>query len=61
MENEVATTGMTAVITAMGDAFDLVGTVITEITEQPVLLFLLASGMIPVGIRIFKQLKGAAR
>lgn len=61
MENEVATTGMTAVIAAMGDAFNLVGTVITEITEQPVLLFLLAAGMIPVGIRIFKQLKGAAR
>ena len=61
MEPEVTVTGMEAIITAMGDAFTLVGTVITEITEQPVLLFLLAAGLIPVGVRIFKMLKGAAR
>ena len=61
MEPEVTVTGMEAIITAMGDSFTLVGTVITEITEQPVLLFLLAAGMIPVGVRIFKMLKGAAR
>lgn len=60
MEGEVTVTGMEAIITAMGDAFTLVGTVITEIIEQPVLLFLLAAGMIPVGVRIFKMLKGAA-
>lgn len=61
MEPEVTVTGMEAIITAMGDAFTLVGTVINEITEQPVLLFLLAAGLIPVGVRIFKMLKGAAR
>ena len=46
-------TVMQTVIAAMGDVFTLVGTVITKITEQPVLLFLLAAGLIPVGIRIF--------
>lgn len=61
MESEIAVSGMEAIISAMGDSFTLVGTVITEITKQPVLLFLLAAGMIPVGVRIFKMLKGATR
>ena len=61
MEPEVTVTGMEAIITAMGDAFTLVGTVVTEITEQPVLLFFLAAGLIPVGIRIFRLLRSAAR
>lgn len=52
---------MEAIITAMGDAFTLVGKVITEITGQPVLLFFLAASLIPVGIRIFKSLKRAAK
>jgi hypothetical protein len=56
-----AATGMSAVISAMSDCFDLVGTIISQITGQPILLFLLAAGMIPVGIRIFKLLKGAVR
>lgn len=54
-------TVMQTIMTAMGDVFTLVGTVITRITEQPVLLFLLAAGLIPVGIRIFKSLKRAAK
>lgn len=52
---------VSAVTGAMGDAFGLVGTVVSQIAGQPILLFLLAVGFIPVGIRIFKQLKGAAR
>ena len=52
---------MTAILAAMSDVFQLVGTVITKITEQPLLLFLLAAGLIPVGIRIFKSLKRAAK
>ena len=51
---------MEAIIKAMSDAFTLVGTVITNITGQPVLLFLAAS-LIPVGIRIFRSLKRAAK
>lgn len=54
-------TVMQTVIAAMGDVFTLVGTIVTKITEQPVLLFLLAAGLIPVGIRIFKGLKRAAK
>lgn len=52
---------MSTIITAMGDAFSMVGTIVTEITEQPVLLFFLAASLVPVGIGIFKKLKRAAR
>lgn len=58
---EVVKTSMEAVITAMSDVFTLSGTVVTQITNQPVLLFCLAAGMVPVGINIFKRLKSAAR
>lgn len=58
---ETTPTVMQTIMSAMGDAFQLVGTVITKITEQPVLLFLLAASLIPVGIRIFKGLKRAAK
>ena len=58
---QVAKTGMEAVITAMSDVFTLSGTVVTQITNQPVLLFCLAAGMVPIGINIFKRLKSAAR
>lgn len=50
---------MESVITAMTDVFTLSGTVITQITEQPILLFCLAAGLVPVGIKIFKALKSA--
>lgn len=52
---------MEAIIKAMSDAFTLVGTVITNITGQPVLLFFLAASLIPVGIRILRSLKRAAK
>ena len=58
---EVVKTAMDAVITAMSDVFTLSGTVVTQITNQPVLLFCLAAGMVPIGINIFKRLKSAAR
>ena len=58
---EVAKTGMDVVITAMTDVFTLSGTVVTEITKQPILLFCLAAGLVPVGIGIFSRLKNAAR
>lgn len=51
---------MDTIIAAMSDAFNLVGTVITQITGIPVLLFFLAASLIPVGIGIFRKLKGAA-
>ncbi len=58
---EVAKTGMEAVIAAMSDVFTLSGTVVEQITKQPILLFCLAAGLVPVGIGIFSRLKNAAR
>ena len=47
---EVAKSAMDTVIAAMADVFTLSGTVVTEITKQPILLFCLAAGLVPVGI-----------
>ena len=58
---EVAKSDMENVIAAMADVFTLSGTVVTEITKQPILLFCLAAGLVPVGIGIFARLKNAAR
>lgn len=52
---EVAKTGMEAVIGAMTDVFTLSGTVVDQITKQPILLFCLAAGLVPVGIHHFLQ------
>lgn len=52
---------MTAIIGAMSDVWDLVGTTITQITTQPILLFLLAAGFVPIGISLFKKLKKSVR
>ncbi|MEG1407876.1 MAG: hypothetical protein RSD23_08450 [Ruthenibacterium sp.] len=49
--------GMAAVTAAMADVFTLVGTVITSITGQPVLLFCLAASLVPIGIGIFNKLR----
>ena len=58
---EVAKSAMETIIAAMTDVFTRSGTVVTEITKQPVLLFCLAAGLVPVGIGIFSRLKNAAR
>ena len=54
-------TAMTTIVDAMTDVFNLVGTIVTQITNQPILLFCLAAGLVPIGISIFRQLKGAAQ
>ena len=51
---------MEAVIGAMTDVFSLTGKVITQITGQPILLFCLASGLVPIGIKMFGKLKRVA-
>ena len=56
---EVAKSAVDTVIAAMADVFTLSGTVVTEITKQPILLFCLAAGLVPVGIGIFARLKNA--
>lgn len=48
---EVAKSAMETVIAAMTDVFTLSGTVVTEITKQPILLFCLAAGLVPVGMQ----------
>ena len=58
---ETTGTAMETVIAAMTDVFELSGTVVTQITTQPILLFCLAAGMVPIGISIFRRLKNAAR
>ena len=52
---------MTAVIAAVTDVFGLVGSVLTEITGTPILVFFLAASFIGVGIGIFKKLKRAVK
>ena len=58
---EVAKTGMEAVIGAMSDVFTLSGTIVSQITKQPILLFCLAASLVPVGIGIFRRLMSVAR
>ena len=57
---ETTPTSVSTVTGAMGDAFSMVGTIIGQIASQPILLFQLAVSFIPIGIRVFKMLKGAA-
>ena len=58
---EVAKAGMEAVIGAMSDVFTLSGTIVSQITGQPILLFCLAVSLVPVGIGIFRRLMSVAR
>ena len=58
---EVGVSAMAPVISAMTDVFSLAGTVITQITTQPILLFCLAASLVPIGMHVFKSLKNAAR
>lgn len=61
MGDVVATTGMEKVIASMGDVLDFAGTILTEITEQPILLFIFAAGLVPIGFSVLKGLKRTAR
>ena len=58
---EVAKTAVESVISAMSDVFTLSGNIITQITNQPILLFCLAASLVPVGIGIFRSLMNVAR
>lgn len=53
--------GIDAVIEASAKVMDFAGTMLTEIMEQPVLLFLLAAGFVPVGFKVLRGLKRTAR
>ena len=53
-------TGMEAVTTAMGNVLDFAGTILTTITENPIMLFIFAAGLVPIGFKILKGLKRTA-
>lgn len=63
MPTSVATssTSIDAVITASSKVMDFAGTMLNEILDQPVLLFLLAAGFVPVGFKVLRGLKRTAR
>lgn len=52
-----APTTIDLILDSVSSVFSLVGTVIVQIVSQPVLLFFLASALIPVGIGIFTKLR----
>lgn len=58
---EVTPTIMETILAAANDGIEFVGTIITAITGQPLLLFYMACGLIPVGVGLFLTLKRAAR
>lgn len=60
---EVPSTPVTVstVTGAMGDAFAMVGTVLSQIASQPILLLVLAVSFIPIGVKVFRLLKHAVK
>lgn len=58
---EGATSAMDAIITASGKVLEMVGTILTTITSNEVLAFLLAAGFVSVGIGVFGKLKRVAK
>ena len=52
---------MDNVVTAAGKVLELVGTILTTITGNEVLCFLLAAGFVSVGIGVFGKLKRVAK
>lgn len=60
MEGEVLS-GMESVITSAGQVLELTGTILTTITSNSVLSFILASSFVGIGIAVFGKLKRVAR
>lgn len=58
MTPETTTNAMSVISDIIGAVFDNVGTVITTITGQPILLFFFAVGAVPIVISTVKKLKG---
>lgn len=58
MDETTVTTGMEWITTAVTTLMDLVGTILTEATEQPLFAVMLAGGtLIPLGFYVFKKFK----
>lgn len=58
MTPETTTNAMSVISDIISAVFDNVGTVITTITSQPILLFFFAVGAVPIVIGTVKKLKG---
>lgn len=52
---------MEDLITAVSSVMSVVGSCVTFLLGQPLLLFFLAAGLVPVGFAIFKSAKRAAK
>ena len=64
LENQVVEGGakvMEAVTNAMGDVLGFAGTILTQITQNEILLFVFAAGLVPIGFRVLRGLKRTAR
>lgn len=55
------TVGMDAVINTVGSVMDFAMSCFNVVLENPILLFLFAAGLVPLGLRIFRGIKGAAK
>ena len=55
------TTGMDAIITAVGSVLELSGTILNTITTNPILTFIFATGFVGIGVGVFAKLKHVAR
>lgn len=58
---EATTTGMEAVLTSMGSVIEFAGTILTEITGNPILCFIFGAGLVPIGFRVLSGLKRTAK
>lgn len=56
------TTGvMDKVLNAVGSVLDFAGTILDRIVENPLLLFILAAGLVPIGLEVFSNLRRTAK
>lgn len=56
------TTGvMDKVLNAVGSVLDFSGTILDRIVENPLLLFILAAGLVPIGLEVFSNLRRTAK
>lgn len=58
---EGAVTGMNAVLGAMDTVTALMGDVWELMTSNPYLTLFVAAALIPIGVRVFRSIKHAAR
>ena len=58
---ETTTGVMDKVLNAVGSVLDFAGTILDRIVENPLLLFILAAGLVPIGLEVFSNLRRTAK